>query len=75
MILDSMRNRKRFFDPKSKQDMDAAKHFFKENSWGKKPCPFFLEFPYESIPNMIKDKIIYHTLGIKFDRFHHIFGE
>lgn len=72
MILDSVKNRKRFFDPKSKQDMNEAKNFFKEMSWGKKACPFFLEFPYENVPSMIKDKIVHHTLGIKFDRFHHI---
>jgi hypothetical protein len=72
MILESLQIKKRFFDPKSKQDMAEARHFFKEMSWGKNPCPFLLEFPYESVPSMIKDKIVHHALGIEFDRFHHI---
>jgi len=71
MILESVQIEKRFFDPKSKQDMAAARHFFKEMAWGN-PCPFFLEYPYESVPSMIKDKIVYHALDIPFDNFHHI---
>jgi hypothetical protein len=75
MILESRLSQKRFFNPKSKEDMKLVKYFFKNHSWGKQACPFFLEFPYSSIPDMLKDKIIHETFGISFDRFHHVWGD
>lgn len=72
MILDSVLQKRRFFDPKSKQDMAAAKEFFAVHYWGVSGCPFYLEFPYMTIPDMIKDKIIHQVFGLKFNRFHHI---
>lgn len=75
MILDSVKRSKRFFDPKSKQDMAIVKKFVREQSWGIDGCPFYLEFPYVTIPDMIKDKVIHSTLGLKFDRFHHLHKE
>jgi hypothetical protein len=75
MILESRAKPKRFFDPKSKKDMAQAKIFFKTNSWGHGGCPFFLEFPYSTVPDMMKDKIIHKTFGIEFNRFHHVWGD
>lgn len=75
MILESRLNQKRFFNPKMEKDMMLAKYFFKNHSWGKQPCPFFLEFPYSTIPDMMKDKIVYHNFGISFNRFHHVWGD
>ena len=75
MILESKLRPKRFFDPKSKKDMAIAKVFFKTQSWGYGGCPFFLEFPYSTVPDMMKDKIIHKTFGIKFNRFHHVWGD
>jgi hypothetical protein len=72
MILDSILIKKRFFDPRSEQDMNVFRHFVENHSWGGKPCPFFLEFPYTTIPDMIKDKITHNLLELEFDRFHHI---
>lgn len=72
MILESRARQKRFFNPKSKNDMALAKVFFKTQSWGHGGCPFFLEFPYSTIPDMMKDKIVHHAFGIKFNRFHHM---
>lgn len=74
MILDSKLSEKRFFDPKSKRDMEVATSFFKTHSWGHTGCPFYLEFPYMTIPDMMKDKIIHKTLGIRFDGFHHVWS-
>jgi len=74
MILESRLKPKRFFDVKSKQDMSLVKRFIKDQTWGNDGCPFYLEFPYTTIPDMVKDKVIHHTLGIKFNRFHHVFG-
>ncbi len=75
MILESKLRQKRFFNPKSAKDMAVAKFFFKTQSWGEGGCPFFLEFPYSTIPDMMKDKIIHKAFGIKFNRFHHVFGD
>ena len=75
MILESRAKPKRFFDAKSKKDMAQAKMFFKTNSWGHGGCPFFLEFPYSTVPDMMKDKIIHNVFGIKFNRFHHVWGD
>jgi len=65
MILESRMFPKRFFDLRSEEDMKVVKHFFQKSSWGKKPCPFLLEYPYTNIPEMVKDKIVYNTFGIK----------
>lgn len=71
MILESILSKKRFFDPKSKEDLSMAKKFIKNHSWGNSGCPFFLEFPYTTIPDMMRDKIVHDVMGIKFSRFHH----
>ena len=74
MILDMMVRQRRFFDETSKNDIAAAKHFFTNHSWGTEGCPFILEYPYMSIPDMIKDKVIHKALGIPYDRRHHFLG-
>lgn len=71
MILDSSAKQKRFFNPKSKKDLDHFKQFINTHSWGNGGCPFFLEFPYSTIPDMIKDKMVHHMFKLKFNRFHH----
>ena len=50
-------NVRRKFDPKNKQDMEDFKYFVVNNKWNGY-CPFELEWPYNSIPDMIKDMII-----------------
>ena len=65
MSLESRLNKKRFFNPTSKIDMAAVKTFMKTNGWGSKCCPFFLEYPYKSIPDMVKDKIVLNAVGVK----------
>lgn len=74
MILDSVVKQRRFFSEKSKEDIALAKQFFKNHAWGKSGCPFLLEYPYISIPDMIKDKIVHNALGLKYDRRHHMIG-
>jgi hypothetical protein len=62
-------NCKRPFDPKNKSDINLLKRFMQEDKWGESPqflpCPFLLEDPYLTIPDMIKDKYIKFQLGIK----------
>jgi hypothetical protein len=48
---------KRKFNPQSKQDLLDYKFFVKNSKWGKN-CPFELEWPYLTITDMIKDKLI-----------------
>jgi hypothetical protein len=68
MILESKMNQKRFFNPKSKNDLDTYKKFLRTGGWGSHGCPFFLVFPYMTIPHMIQDKIIHRVLGVKNDK-------
>jgi len=48
---------KRYFDPYSKEDVKEYKLFLERNSWHK-GCPFHLEWPYLTITEMIKSKLI-----------------
>jgi len=58
MILDLNIKQKRSFNAKSKEDMIIAKKFFTNWSWGGNGCPFVLEQPHLSVPEMMKEKII-----------------
>ncbi len=75
MILETMIRQKRYFNEKSKKDIQVAKNFFSNHSWGKEGCPFILEYPYLTVPDMIKDKMIFKSLGITYDREHHWIGK
>ncbi len=71
MILETIIRQKRYFNEKSTKDIDVARHFFSTHTWGNDGCPFILEYPYITIPDMIKDKMIHKSLGIAYDRRHH----
>ena len=60
------RNRQvqRRFDPKNKKDLQAYKFFLMEGHWDKGLCPFMLEWPYLTVPDMINDRITHSTLGV-----------
>jgi len=51
------------FDASSKSDMKLVKHYFHTNSWGNFGCPFHLEWPFLTVPDMLKAKITEYTLG------------
>jgi hypothetical protein len=53
---------RRIFDPSSKQDLLELKHFIENKHW-KNGCPFFVEYPWEDIPAMCKDKYASHMLA------------
>lgn len=55
-----MKNR-RVFDANSQDDLNEYSYFLKHNKW-ESICPFFLEWPYLTIPDMLKDKIIKNML-------------
>lgn len=56
---------KRKFDVTSKKDVEIYKHFLVYNNWKSSgSCPFELEYPYLSVPDMIKDKLIRKFLKV-----------
>lgn len=66
MILESLVKQKRCFDVTNKKDMQSAKMFFSTHSWRHEDgCPFILEFPYLTVPDMIRDKMINSSFEIE----------
>ena len=64
-FIDTMIKPRRLFDVNNKKDIEVYKKFLENEAWGGECCPFALEEPYISIPDMIKDKLIYHFLKVK----------
>ena len=64
MILNQIDRTKRKFDVNNKKDVAAYKNFLVQKQWGTGGCPFSLEYPYLSVPDMIKDKIVHKYLNI-----------
>lgn len=64
MILEKIDRTKRNFNVNSKIDVEMYKTFIIEGRWGREGCPFALEYPYLSVPDMIKDKLIHKYLKI-----------
>jgi len=62
--LQTLGNPKYLFDPRNKQHINLFRYFLNEKRWGS-PCPFLLEEPYLTIPDMMKDKYIKSQLGIE----------
>lgn len=56
---------KRKFDIKDKKDVEMYRTFLSTMAWGTGGCPFELEFPYLTIPDMIKDKLIRKYLKVE----------
>jgi hypothetical protein len=48
---------KKYFEPTNKDDLKEYAYFLKHNHW-RVNCPFVLEWPYLTITDMIKDKLI-----------------
>lgn len=59
----SSRFPKRVFNVNNTDDLKAYKQFLKTKSWGKNGCPFELEWPWLSIPDMISHKIAEATVA------------
>lgn len=68
MILETLIQQKRFFDVSNKKDIEQVRNFFKTMAWGKDGCPFICEYPYLSVPDMVKDKLLHKALSIPYDR-------
>jgi hypothetical protein len=55
---------KRKFNVSSRLDVQVYKKFLETGSWGTGGCPFVLEPPYFSIPEMINDRLIRKFLSV-----------
>ena len=60
-----MSKQRRQFDVNNSADCSVFAKFLKNGAWGKDGCPFEIEDPWLSIPDMIKDKLARKYLGIK----------
>jgi hypothetical protein len=49
------------FDPADRKDLAEYKYFLDHGSW-KSGCPFWLEWPFLTIPDMVKDKLVRYVL-------------
>ena len=58
MILELTTSNKRKFDVNNKKDIELYRSFLTTRRWGGTGCPFVLEFPHLTIPDMIKDKMM-----------------
>lgn len=54
---------KRVFNVTDNQDLALYKHYIQTHSWGNNGCPFELEWPWLTIPDMIAHKISAHVVG------------
>jgi len=62
-VLDAIQRTRVEFDPANKEHVEEFRYFVVNHKW-KAGCPFDLVWPYLSIPDMIKDKIISYHLKI-----------
>jgi hypothetical protein len=75
MILEKVNRRRRFFDINDRKDIASAKYFFTHHSWrNESGCPFVLEYPFVSVPDMIRSKLTHKHLGIEYDPRRHAIG-
>jgi hypothetical protein len=62
--LEAYRKQKRYFNINDKKDVEQYRQFLINNSWGNMGCPFILEFPSLTVPDMIKDRLIRKFLKV-----------
>jgi hypothetical protein len=55
---------RRHFNANDKKDVEIYRQFLTSNSWGDSGCPFILEFPSLTVPDMIKDRLIRKFLKV-----------
>ena len=64
MILEQFRKPKRFFNVNKQEDVQAFKKFMEKTAWGPDGCPFILQEPFLSVPDMVKDMLLRKYLGV-----------
>ena len=63
-VLAQVQRQRVRFNPADKKHVEQYRNFLVNRKWDTLGCPYELEWPYLSIPDMIKDKIINHYLKI-----------
>ena len=63
-VLAQVQRQRVRFSPDDRKHIDHYRNFLVKRKWDSPGCPFELVWPYLSIPDMIKDKIINHYLKI-----------
>ena len=63
-VLAQVQRQRVRFSPEDKKHIEQYRNFIVKRKWDNPGCPFELVWPYLSIPEMIKDKIINHYLKI-----------
>ena len=63
-VLAQVQRQRVRFSPEDKKHIDQYRKFVVKRKWENPGRPYELEWPYLSIPDMIKDKIINHYLKI-----------
>ena len=53
---------RRLFNPASRKDLKELRYFLANDKW-ETACPFYVEFPWESVPTMCLQKYTVHTLS------------
>jgi hypothetical protein len=56
---------KTHFDCDNEEHLDNFKEFLLSGRWGEGGCKYVLEYPYLSVPDMIKDKLVHKLLKIE----------
>lgn len=51
---------KRYFDPGSAEDILEYKYFVTKGRWKSSTCPFRLQWPFLTIPNMLHEMVAKH---------------
>ena len=65
MLLDNLIKQRYPFDINNEKHLSIYANFMKTGGWSRGGCPFILEHPYKSIPEMINVKLVYSSLNIK----------
>ena len=60
-VLHRFAQRRRYFDPSKREDLNELK-FFKKNSKWENGCPFCLEWPFSDVISMCDNKYSDHML-------------
>jgi len=63
-VLAQVMRQRVLFDASNKEHVQVYRKFIVDRKWGSVGCPYELEWPYLTIPDMIKDKIIMQYLDI-----------
>ena len=63
-VLATLIKPKILFDADNRKHIERYRDFLRDHKWGFDGCPFILEFPYLTIPDMIKDRMIHKLLKV-----------